>query len=435
MNVVELGRRNARLACIVLAVVVPLSGCGGGSNSDQGAIVPSFYDPPSPLPFGEPGAVIKTGGVPDAPSGLRIQRIMYHSRTNDDADIATTGLLVLPSGDPPAGGWPLLVAAHGTTGIVQECGPSVAPFSVGLGAMNSYYDFFFKYWVDRGFAVVGADYQGEGAPGPYSFLVGKVEGQNVLDSARAAFRIHGDKLSGQMIIYGHSQGGNSAGFAALMLPSYAPELNNVGTILAAPAAELEDLLARAYRGGAGATVPNEAVVFFYLALLSYQDSYDGLDANDLLLDYGRQGIDIFQNVCATTGGAAFLLNEGVALFNPHIADEFPFTPPQFFIPLEQYPPAWDAAIARNSLGTDYDTPILIVQGCKDTTIPIETNFLYFNEALCPADAIVEFTAYPDASHSGVVTEAQPEMVEWARRRLQGLPAGDTCATPPSCPQG
>lgn len=434
MKLIGEGGMKGGLVCVFASTaVLGLAACGGG-NSDQGAPVPSFYEPPSPLSPAAPGTVIKTGGVPGAPSGLRVQRIMYHSRTNHDEDIATTGLLVLPDGDPPPGGWPLLAAAHGTTGIVEECAPSLNPFGLVFGATQSFYDFFYKSWVEAGFAVVGADYQGEGAPGPYSFLVGKIEGQNVLDSVRAAYHIHGDKLSDDLILYGHSQGGNSAGFAAQMLPTYAPELKSKGAILAAPAANLPTLLDLAYRGGPGATVPNEAVVFLYLALLSYQDSYDGLDAGDLLLDFGRQGIDIFQNVCAATGGAAFLLNEGIVLFNPPLEPDLPFKPTQFFIPLEDYPPPWTAAIERNALGHErIDTPILMVQGCKDTTIPISTNIEYFDDSLCPQDETVEFSIYPDATHSGVVTDATPEMIDWARQRIRGEQATSNCAMPPRCP--
>lgn len=420
------GWRRVASCWILPVVLLSTAGCGG--NGDGGDPVPSFYTPPSPLSFGQPGDVIKTGGVPDAPSGVRIQRIMYHSRTNDGADIATTGLLALPSGDPPPGGWPLIAAGHGTTGIVEECAPSITPFLIGSGGSN-FYDFFYKPWIDAGYAVVGADYQGEGAPGPYSFLVGKIEAQNVLDSVRAAKRIQGDRISDQLILFGHSQGGNSAGWAAQLLPSYAPELSSSGAILAAPAAELMELLNLAYQGGAGATLPAEAVTFLYLAILSYQDSYDGLDVYDIINDtYGVEGLPIFQNVCAQTGGTPIGVNEKL------FGIPGPFKPDEFFVPISQYPQPWLDAINLNSLGSQpIDTPILMVQGCDDTTIPISSNFTYFNDALCSNGETVEFTTYPGQSHSGVVTAAFPEMIAWANRRLAGEDAASNCAAPPSCP--
>ena len=302
-----------------------------------------------------------------------------------------------------------------------------------IASSDSFYDFFYKSWVDAGFAVVGADYQGQGAPGPYSFLVGQTEGQNVLDSVRAAQRIGGGLISDQLILYGHSQGGNSAGWAAEIAADYAPELKSSGVILGAPAASLYDLLDLAYRGGAGATLPSEAVVFLYLALLSYQDSYAGLDANDIATEpYGTDGLPVFQNVCAMTGGAAFGVN--MLLDGLRDSPRLPFKPIDFFIDFDDYPQPWVHAVNLNGLGSEsVDTPMLIVQGCKDQTIPISTNFTYFNEILCPAGETVEFTSYPEQTHSGVVTAATTEMIDWAQRRLRGESAVSNCATPPSCP--
>lgn len=416
------------LPLALVAACVALVACGGG-NSDQGDIVPSFYDAPSPLPYGEPGRVIKTGGVPGAPSGIRVQRIMYHSRTDAGEDIATTALLVLPGGDPPAGGFPLVAAAHGTTGIIQECAPSIAPFTPGPQSFMglSFYEFFYEPWVSAGYAVVGADYQGEGAAGPYSFLVGRVEGQNVLDSVRAARNLEPSKIGDELILYGHSQGGNSAGFAAELLPEYAPELSASGVILAAPAAELTTLLELAYEGGPGATVPYEATTFLYLAALSYDATYEDVNVDDILLPpNGPEGLPIFQNVCAGTGGTSFFVNQFIG---------GPDAPGEFFVPLASYPQPWLDKIELNSLrgARPIDMPILMVQGCDDTTIPIATNFEYFGSGLCPANETVEFTTYPGQSHSGVVVAAKDEMLAWAARRLAGEPAPSNCANPPTCP--
>ena len=214
---------------------------------------------------------------------------------------------------------------------------------------------------------------------------------------------------------------------------YAPELKSSGVILGAPAASLYDLLELAYRGGPGATLPTEAVVFLYLALLSYQDSYAELEANDIVTEpYGTEGLPVFQNVCAMTGGAAIGVNQLLDALGH--SPRLPFNVMDFFIDFNDYPQPWLDAINLNSLGTEsVDTPMLIVQGCKDTTIPISTNFTYFNDVLCPAGETVEFTAYPGQTHSGVVTAATTEMIDWAQRRLRGESAISNCAIPPSCP--
>lgn len=421
--------RRSLLALALFGLAGGAASCGG--NADGAGPVPQFYDVPSSLPDAAPGTVIKTGSIPRTPGGVRAERIMYHSRTNRGENIATTGFLMRPDRDPPPGGWPLIAAAHGTTGIIRACAPSIDPFVPGPFAVDglSYYEFFVQPWIEAGYAVVGADYQGLGAAGPYGFLVGRAEGQQVLDSVRAARNRLGAVLSDQLILYGHSQGGNSAGFAAELQPSYAPELNPAGVILAAPAAELTELLDLAYSGLPPplATVGDEAVVFLYLAALSYRDSF-GLDPFDLLrkdasgdpVPDAEIGFDVFQNVCAPNGGANYLLNK----------------PGDFFIEPADYPEEWQAAISTNSLGNRrIGIPIYMVQGCEDQTIPISTNFTYFDDRLClePDGGAPQFDIFPRATHSGVVIDAKNQMIEWADQRLAGSVPPTNCGNRPPCP--
>ena len=78
-----------------------------------------FYDALDPLPTGEPGDIIWI-----EPLNLSVAvgwRILYHSRSLDQRDIAVSGIVLAPSGEPPSGGWPVLAWAHGTTGIEDSC--------------------------------------------------------------------------------------------------------------------------------------------------------------------------------------------------------------------------------------------------------------------------------------------------------------------------
>jgi pimeloyl-ACP methyl ester carboxylesterase len=419
------------LLSVVLAAAALLAGCG--QDSDSSRVVPSFYEPPSPLPAGEPGAVIRTQGIEGAPPSVRAQRILFHSRTNAGEDVATSGILMVPSGTPPAGGFPLVSAAHGTTGTIQPCAPSLAPFEPNPQLPNglSFFEFFYEPWLQAGYAVVGADYQGEGAPGFPSFLVGAIEGRNVLDAARAARALDG-AIGPEILLFGHSQGGHAAGFAAQLAPVYAPELDVLGTVLDAPAANLTGLLPLAFSTGPDAVTPPEAVAFLYLAALSYQASYAELSIDSLLKEpYGFQGLPIFSNVCAVTGGTPIGVNQ---LLDAVIPVGLPFRPIEFFIDYSQFPANWRARIDENDLGgAPIDSPILMVQGCADTTIPIVTNFDYFEDTLCPAGETALFRTYPGQSHSGVVIAAFPDVIAWANDRRAGEPPPDNCGAPPTCP--
>jgi alpha-beta hydrolase superfamily lysophospholipase len=93
---------------------------------------------------------------------------------------------------------------------------------------------------------VATDYPGLGTPGQHPYVVGVSEGRAVLDAVRAASQIEdGLELSSRVAVWGMSQGGHAALFAAQIAPTYAPELDVVGVAPGEPATELATLLGRA----------------------------------------------------------------------------------------------------------------------------------------------------------------------------------------------
>ena len=114
----------------------------------------SIYDAPGglelPLPLepGAPGDIIATESI--ALSGGTGERFLYHSTSTAGEDIAVSGFLAVPDGEPPAGGWPLVAWAHGTVGIGDSCAPSA----------NAENDLLASALLNFGFAVVATDYEG-----------------------------------------------------------------------------------------------------------------------------------------------------------------------------------------------------------------------------------------------------------------------------------
>ena len=124
----------------------------------------AFYDPPAPLPSAAPGSLIRAESFAgyDLPAGASALRILYHSRNLAGVDVAASGVILIPQGAPPAGGWPVIAWAHGTIGVARQCAPSlmrdVAYGDEGLMPM-----------VAGGFAVVAPDYAGLGTPSPHEY--------------------------------------------------------------------------------------------------------------------------------------------------------------------------------------------------------------------------------------------------------------------------
>jgi hypothetical protein len=53
------------------------------------------------------------------PKGVRAVRILYHSRSASGQDVAASGVVLLPAGHPPVGGWPVIAWAHDTSGVAR----------------------------------------------------------------------------------------------------------------------------------------------------------------------------------------------------------------------------------------------------------------------------------------------------------------------------
>jgi alpha/beta superfamily hydrolase len=240
------------IAAVLLAVAVGPAGS-------------AFYQPPSPLPGTQHGDAIWSRpltGSPVLPSAARNELILYRTRTPDGRDVAVSGMLAVPKGTPPAGGWPVISWAHGSTGDGVLCTPSLdgpgEPEHSYLGPIDPVLDSFVKH----GFAVVQTDYTGEGTPGVQPYLDGASEARDVIDIVRAARQVE-PSLSTRWVAAGHSQGGHSALFATSLSQSYAPDLQNLGGVAMAPVSDLPDLIT--YASTLATPTPAFAVVALFIA--------------------------------------------------------------------------------------------------------------------------------------------------------------------------
>jgi len=112
-------------------------------------------------------------------------------------------LLFEPMGDAPADGHPLVVWAHGTTGIANACAPSSDPSRLlNTDAIEQL--------VSAGYAVLVPDYEGFGTDTIHPYYLRDSHANAILDAVPAAHAIAGSTLSDDWAIVGHSQGGHVA---------------------------------------------------------------------------------------------------------------------------------------------------------------------------------------------------------------------------------
>src|ERR1700685_998181 len=194
-----------------------------------------FYRAPASEAAGAPGTLVRQEVIDGAPLGATAYRVLYRSTGLDNKPILVSGVVIVPPGDPPPGGRPIVAWAHPTSGIVPRCAPSLAIFlSQQIQGLRSF--------VREGYVVTATDYPGLGTEGPHPYLVGTSEARAVIDSVRVAGQLPGTGDGKKFVVWGHSQGGHAALFTGIIAKTYAPELDLLGVAAAAPASDLATLM-------------------------------------------------------------------------------------------------------------------------------------------------------------------------------------------------
>lgn len=105
------------------------------------------------------------------PKGAKNYKVTYGAENAHGEPILSTGLVTLPKGTAPEGGWPVLSWAHGTTGLAKKCAPSEADAThPDREALQLVAHDYLQPWLDKGFAVIQPDYEGLGTVGHGTYM-------------------------------------------------------------------------------------------------------------------------------------------------------------------------------------------------------------------------------------------------------------------------
>ena len=391
------GRRRLRIllatACSLAALAAAVVLLTSSSARPQ-----PFYEPPTPLPRGPHGTLIRAEQIPDYYPGAKAYRVLYKSHGPDGRVDAVSGLVIVPDGPTPRGGRKVVDFTHGGVGIARGCAPSLHagdPGQVieGLGE-----------FIAAGYVVAATDYAGLGVPGAVPELVGPLEAMNALDIVRAARRLRVAHAGTQFVVWGHSQGGQAALFTGQLAASYTPELHLLGVAAGSPLPDLRSLFRLDLVNPAGSELTASA-------LSAWSQLYPDARLEQILTPTGRAALADLADRC---------------LYGREYSSGAPTLEASEIVRAPWDTEPWRRIMEENTPGpAPIGAPILLVQGSADPVVPSRLT-VRLAALLCSAGEEVELRLYPSVEHVEAGIVASPDVVAWMAGRFAGRPAPSSC---------
>lgn len=400
-------RRRRWCAAIVVGLlasagaVAAAPGAGAAQGSPPPDGLPKFYAVPSKLPS-EPGRLIKAEKI-DAPEiDGSVYRVMYSSQNEQGDTTAVTGIVMVPEGKAPDGGWPVLSWAHGTNGMADECAPSAKADGGALNAKTS------NALLAKGWMLVATDYEGEGTPGLHPYIAGPNAARNTIDIVRASRDVKGADPSDEYVVWGHSQGGHTAAFAEAIAADYAPDVTLDGVVAGAPPSQFN-------------------LLYDYLTTSPYK-YYLLMAAGGLNAAYGDELAPLDKVLTPEGVDLIAELDKGCS---DYVSKKFKPIAPESVLKGDPFNvPEWAALFTANDpqqITTPGRAPLLIIHGGADEQIPTVSSAI-LSEHYCAIGQANERWVYPGQKHAEVIAPSFDDMVSWIDARFAGQPAGSVTPT-------
>ncbi|MGX7731199.1 lipase family protein [Rhodococcus sp. 2H158] len=366
----------------------------GAACASLTALFPAGLCPAVAVAEPAPGAVMSVEPLPaelSVPGAAVAERLTYRTQWRSGATAVDTGVLFLPPGEAPDGGWPVVSWAHGTVGIGDDCAPSR---NRRIDRERRY----LAHWLSQGYAVVAADYPGLGTEGLHTYLDGPTAANSIVDVVRAARAVE-PSLSQRWVVVGQSQGGHAALHAAHRATARAPELDFRGAVATGAPSNLELLFPFGVPGFPDLDLDGLASFSAYI-MAGLRAARPDLDVNSYLTPVGRDLVDAAEHLCyGDLEDRAADVDVG-QLLSRTLGDD-----------------RMRAALA-DYLGVPtrgYDRPLFVGQGLRDRMVPAPLSFKLVAD-LWAGGADVDYRTYPD-DHFATLFDALPDTTPFVAARF------------------
>lgn len=393
------------------AAALTCAATSGWAAPVEGPADMRFYDAPAAL-TGQHGDLIayrKTAvdlgtGAP----ATQAWTVKYQSTDSRGAANVVTGTVIVPTTAWTGGGErPVVSYAVGTHGLAQRCAPSLQ-----LTQGKDYEAANIAAALKAGYAVLVSDYQGYTNGATPTYLAGVSQGNAVLDIVRAATQVpsSGITSAARVAIWGYSQGGQSAAWAAQRHATYAPGVKLTAVAAGGVPADFP-VTARYLDGNTGAS-------FLLGGVVGLAEQYpEAIPLSTLANADGQATIERGKQQCVFE--ALFdLQNDRLAQYT---------VGNQSLDQLLAAKPEINAVVQAQNLGGEkVSVPLYQYHGKADEFIPLAQT-VALKKRYCSRFSNVTFDTYP-SEHIATQFQAAPYVLSWLGDRFAGKTTLGTCLT-------
>lgn len=303
--------------------------------------------------------------------------------------------------------FPLFVFGQGTTGIGDQCAPSMERPEVSN--WGNYYNHLRTY-AGQGFITVFPDYEGfNDDKRIHHYFNSLLEAHVLLDATRATFEFLPDKSEQAAFYAGYSQGGHAAFAVKDYQPTYAPEVPIKGVIGFGATTNIVNLLKEN---------ADLAPYLFY----SYADFYgkDKVDVSALMQpnwlptfekDVLGKCISTVPSYYGTNASRVYSSKFYDSLFNGKLDQDFP---------------ELNKLFTENSSGLkSSSTPGLLIQGDPDPIVTVKSQEEFIKQA-CSTGNVITYNKYNGVHHFQTRHVSFKDVTSWMRSILAGNKPKSVC---------
>ncbi len=354
-----------------------------------------------PLIDAHPGEPVRVRRVDIATAAPATSyQVVYGSTSTLGLPVAMSGTVLVPDAAwSGAGARPILAYGCGVHGLGRDHAPGA-----WLVQGTEHELPLIELALGAGFAVAVADGEGLGMPGPHTYGAGRAGGHALLDILRVAPVVAGLRTDAPRGIWGYSEGGRCAAWAAELAAGYAPDLPLAAVAAGGVPADLRALALHVGRGDfAGLSLA---------ILVGLARAHRDPALWEVLTDRGREiaetvaELDVFSLVLEHP--------EPLESLTAHAE------------PWET--PAWRAVLDAERTGrVAPEVPVLLYHSTSDDIVPRAVGVALASEYRA-LGADVTWLDVPAVDHLRGGTDAAEEVLAWLGRRVVSAErVGAACA--------